>query len=50
MQGCRVRNNTVDFDAMLEKRHIGVVMNPDGSDSGLYSVDSIFTVKYYETY
>ncbi len=50
MQGCRVRNGTVDWDAMLEKRNVGVVLNEDGTDTGLYSVDSVFTVKYYETY
>lgn len=50
LQGCKVRNGTVDFDAMLEKRMSGYIPNADGSDSGLYSVDSVFTVKYYETY
>jgi hypothetical protein len=50
MQGCKVRNGTVNWDAMLEARSVGIVMNEDGSDSGLYSVDSVFTVKYYETY
>lgn len=50
LQGCRVRNGTVDFDMMLEKRSSGYVPNMDGSDSGLFAVESVFTVKYYETY
>lgn len=50
LQGCTVRSGASNFDAMLENRKIGRLMNEDGSDTGLYSVDLLFTVKYYETY
>ncbi len=44
------RNAALVWDSMLERRVAGYIPTPDGSDSGLYSVDSVFTVKYYETY
>ena len=50
LQGCKIRTGGMDYDMMLEKRVSGYIANQDGSDSGLYSVDSMFTVKYYQTY
>lgn len=49
LQGCNVTGLGLDFEAMLERRTYGTVPNEDGSDSGLFSVDSIFTVLYRET-
>jgi len=48
MAGCTT-SGTLPFRAMLESRTSGYIPKEDGSASGLYSVDSMFAVTYYET-
>jgi hypothetical protein len=49
LMGSRVRSGGLNFDAMLESQDFGYIQNIDGSDSGLFSVDSQYTVFYYQT-
>lgn len=49
LQGAVVREDDYSFDAMLESRSERDIPNQDGSDSGLVTVDSEYTIKYYET-
>lgn len=42
LAGCTVTTGSLLFQAMLEKRSAGFVANDDGSESGYYSVDSVY--------
>lgn len=49
LMGCQVRSGGLNFDAMWESDDLGYIEDIDGKASGLFSVDSQYTVFYYQT-
>lgn len=49
MAGANVTTGDLPFMAMLEEREVDVVRDQDGSDTGMWSTDSLFYLTFNET-
>lgn len=49
MAGANVTTGSLPFMAMLEEREVDVVRDQDGSDTGMWSTDSLFYLTFNET-